>query len=563
MRYLSLIAFLLVLAGCDNMPGDADTEAKLAETDEALVKRAGAPLFDGMGSHHHEITASDPGAQRYFDQGMILAFAFNHAESIRSFRAAQKLDPSCAMCFWGEALATGSNINVTSNGKAIMSAEERKLAFAALQTALSLKSNASQAEQDYIEALAARYNGDPDSPREPLDIAYATAMGEVAAGYPGDMDAASLYAEALMNTMPWNYWADDGNPRPDTVKVINSLERVLAAAPDHPLANHLYIHAVEASSNPGRAEPGSDRLANLVPGAGHLVHMPAHIYWRVGRYQDASTANIKAAQVDEEYIAQCNAQGFYPAMYYPHNIHFLWASSTMEGRSELSIESAIRVANNVSVEQVRQFPTAEFFRTIPLLSYVRFGKWEEIMNHPAEPDDFMYSKGIAHYAQGVAYAATGNLDAARAEQQKIPPLAATTSVMFLDKRDFPASTLLTIASDLLLGEIAYFSEDYDAAAEHFSKAVTMQDTLPYTEPPFWYYPTRQSLGQALLLSGKAAEAEAVYRQDLAIYPRNGWSMYGLKLALEQQGKTDEAAAMHARFENIWQMADVQLEGSRL
>ncbi len=563
---LLLAAFLFV--GCEQSKSKNTSDSSknplfIVETDEQLIERAGAPLFDGLGTHQHTITTKDPGAQRYFNQGLILAFAFNHAESIRSFKAAQRLDDTCAMCYWGEALATGPNINVTSNGKAIMSEAERKKSYASLQAAIARKNNASAQEQAYIDALTSRYNGDPSTPREPLDRAYAEAMGKVAAIYPEDMDAAALYAESLMNTMPWNYWADNGAPRPDTKRVITSLERVLEATPNHPLAIHLYIHAVEASSTPARAEAPADRLAELIPGAGHMVHMPAHIYWRVGRYHDASNANIKAALVDEAYIAQCNAQGFYPALYYPHNIHFLWAASTMEGRSALSIESALRVAKNVNIEQVKQFPTIEFFRTIPLLSYVRFGKWDEIMKHTPEPEGFIYSKGITHYARGVAYAARGDIDAARKEQQAISPLLASESITTLDTFSFPASILLTIADNLLLGEIALTQKDYATAITHYERAVTLQDSLPYTEPPFWYYPTRQSLGQALLLTERYADAEAVYREDLEHFPRNGWSMNGLIQALVEQGKTDDANNVKRRFDKVWQFADISLTGSQL
>ena len=566
-----LSTLLLGLAGCSNSNMEtaaiaenvSDATATAANPDQALIDRAGAPLFEGMGDHRHGVTSSDPGAQRYFDQGLTLAFAFNHAESIRSFKAAQRLDPQCAMCFWGEALATGPNINVTSKGKVIMSEAERVNAYAALQSAVALKDKASVAEQNYIEALQARYNGKIELSRDGLDEEYAMAMGELAAAYPEDMDAAALYAESVMNTMPWNYWQDNGDPRPETVKVITALERVLAAAPKHPLALHLYIHAVEASSAPQRAESAADSLATLVPGAGHLVHMPAHIYWRVGRYHDASKANIEAARVDEVYIAQCNAQGFYPALYYPHNIHFLWAASTMEGRAQLSIDSAIKVAKNVNIEQVKQFPTIEFFRTIPLLSYVRFGKWDEIMAAPEPPAEFSYSQGIRHYARGVALAARGDLAAARAEQAAIEPIKSTVSVIFLDKRDYPASLLLDIANALLLGEIKLAEQDYAGAAADFKNAVAFQDRLPYTEPPFWYYPTRQSLGYALLKDGQAAEAEAVYRQDLTDYPRNGWSLFGLSQALDAQGKTTEAATVNGKFETVWQMSDIKLTGSRL
>ena len=569
--FMLLVASLGLLIACsdEKLKDEAITSQEVAETgtmphpDQDLIDRAGAPLFDGMGTHHHKITTSEPGAQRYFDQGLVLAFAFNHAEAIRSFKAAQKLDPSCAMCYWGEALATGPNINITSDGKVIMAPDERLDAYEALQLAIARKDGASEQEQAYIEALQSRYNGDVTKDREGLDQAYATAMANLTEKYPQDLDAAALYAESLMNTMPWNYWKDDGDPREDTKSVITALETVMAADPQHPLAIHLYIHAVEASSNPGRAEHAADRLADLVPGAGHLVHMPSHIYWRLGRYHDASKANINAANVDEKYIAQCNAQGFYPALYYPHNIHFLWAASTMEGRSELSIESAIRVASNVNVEQVKQFPTIEFFRTIPLLSYVRFGKWDEILAAPEPDAEFKFSQGIRHYVRGIAFANTGELEAAKAEQLQLVPLKETVSVQFLDKRNFPASRLLDIASELLLGEIQFAVKNYAAAAQHYEEAVNLQDTLPYTEPPFWYYPTRQSLGHALLMDGKSQAAEAVYRQDLKDYPRNGWSMFGLVQALEAQQKTDEAAQVRGQFEEVWQMSDITLSASRI
>ena len=320
---LSCAAVLTVGCSRDNT---TDTTTTAVESDAALVARAGAPLFEGMGDYHRTITTSEPGAQRYFNQGMVMTFGFNHAEAIRAFRAAQRLDDQCAICYWGEALATGPNINVTSKGKVVMSPEERVAAFAAIEKALARKDNATDVERDLIDALAQRYNGDPDTERDPLDIAWAQAMGDVVKKYPEDDDAAAIFAEAWMNTMPWDYWSDDGEPKPETVEVIAALEAILARSPNHPLALHLYIHAVEASSNPGRAEAAADRLAHLVPGSGHLVHMPAHIYWRVGRYHDASEANVRAAAVDEAYIAQCNAQGFYPALYYPHNIHFLWAA---------------------------------------------------------------------------------------------------------------------------------------------------------------------------------------------------------------------------------------------
>lgn len=532
------------------------------ESDADLVARAGAPLFEGMGDYHRPITTNDAGAQRYFDQGMVLAFGFNHAEAIRSFRAAQRLDPDCAMCFWGEALATGPNINVTSGGRAIMSPESRVAAHAAAQKALSLADRVAPVERALIEAQAVRYDGSETSDRDPLDRAYAEAMRSVVQRFPDDDDAAAMYAEAWMNTMPWNYWSDDGQPRPETVEVIDALERIIARSPRHPLALHLYIHAVEASSDPGRAETAADTLLTLVPGSGHLVHMPAHTYWRVGRYHDAAEANVRAAAVDEQYIAQCNAQGFYPALYYPHNIHFLWAASSMEGRSAVAIDAARRVAANVRIEQIREFPTVEFFRTIPLLALTQFGRWDEILAEPMPDASLRYATAIARYARGVALARKGDLAAARRERDQLVPLRDTTEILFLDTNDYPAVTLLQIADALLEGELAMAAGSVDAAVGHFERAVALQDGLPYMEPPFWYYPTRQSLGAALLAAGRAGEAEAVYRRELEDYPHNGWSMFGLAESLAAQGRTDEAAEVREMFTHVWARADVELTGSR-
>ncbi|MGB5247771.1 MAG: hypothetical protein WBN34_14560 [Woeseia sp.] len=552
---LGAAGLLLFIACSDKKP-----DAAAIVDDAQLIAVAGAPLFDGMGDHQHPITTRSPHAQRYFNQGLIIDFAFNHAESARSFRAAQSLDPECAMCFWGEALALGPNINVTSDGKVVMSDDERRMAFAAIQQALKRKDNASQKERDYIDAMAVRYNGMPDTPREPLDAAYANAMRKLYQKYPDDDDAAVLFAESLMNTMPWDYWLDPENPKPATTEVIDALETVLARTPDHPMAIHLYIHAVEASSTPARAEPHADTLRNLVPGAGHLVHMPSHIYWRVGRYHDASSANERAAAVDEAYIAACNAQGFYPAAYYPHNIHFLWAASSMEGRSAVALEAARKVAANVQMEMIEAYPGVEFFKTIPLLALVQFGRWDEVLNEARPPSEHEYSTAIWHYARAIAHARLGDLAKAREEHLALLPLRESPDILYLDKIQYPASMLLGIADDLTQGEIAMASGDHETAIAHFESAVATQDELPYTEPPFWYYPTRQSLGKALLAAGDAEAAEAVYRRDLELYPRNGWSMYGLLQSLRQQNK--DASEIEQRFATAWQQADIELTASR-
>ncbi len=556
MRALRLLATALIplaIAAC----------APEAETDAELVARASAPLFKGMGEYTRPITTTDPGAQRYFDQGMVLGFGFNHAEAIRSFRAAQKLDPSCAMCFWGEALVTGPNINVTAKGKAIMSPEEQAAAWAALEKAKAVATDKPEVERDLIDAMTKRYAPEPVADRDPLDRAYAEALGALTQKYPDDDDIAAMYGEAWMNTMPWDYWSDATTPRPEIAPVIATLEAIIARSPKHPLALHLYIHAMEASATPEKAEAASDTLLTLAPGSGHLVHMPAHIYFRIGRYKDSVDANALAAKVDEDYIAQCNAQGFYPAMYYPHNIHHLWSSASMMGQSKVAIDAARKLADNVSLEQIDEFPTIEFFKTVPLQSLVQFGKWTEIMAEPQPRADLGFSNAIWRYARGMALANTGDVAGARAEHTQLVALKANPKVMVLDGNDYPASALLQIADDLLRGEIALAAGANKAAITSFEAAVAGQDLLPYTEPPFWYYPTRQTLGAALLKDGQAAQAQAVFEKDLEQYPHNGWSTYGLMLALEAQGKTGEAAMHREHFAPIWQFADIELKSSRV
>ena len=548
--YMFLYALVVIaVVSCDN-----------EENIQDIVTKAGAPLFDGMGDHTHPITTNNKYVQRYFDQGLTIDFAFNHAESARSFRAGQTLDPNCAMCFWGEALALGPNINVTSNGSVIMADQERLAAYEAIQKAVSLKNKVSEKERDFIDALATRYNGDTASPRGPLDLAYAEAMRELSNKYPEDDDAASLFAESLMNTMPWDYWIDADSPKPLTVEAIEILEKVMARNPRHPMALHLYIHAVESSSQPERAEAAADILLDLVPGAGHLVHMPSHIYWRVGRYADASESNIMAAAVDEAYIAACNAQGFYPAAYYPHNIHFLWASSSMEGRSEIAIEAGEKVAKNVRLEMIDQFPGVEFFKTVPMLSLVQFGLWDRVLELDPPAERLEYANAIWHYARSVAYSNKGNIESAQKERQMIESLKDTNDVLHLDSIYYPASMLLEIADSLALGEIAISNNDYQSAIQYFANAVSVQDALPYTEPPFWYYPTRLSLGKAYLLSDQADEAEVVFEENLKRYPRNGWALYGLIQALETQNK--DSSMVQEQFDIIWQNADVELTSSR-
>jgi tetratricopeptide (TPR) repeat protein len=516
-----------------------------------------APLFQNLGTHHHPITTTTPLAQRYFNQGLVLTFAFNHAEAVRSFREAARLDPGCAMCYWGIALALGPNIN------AAMEEPAAREAYAAVQEAIQRWEKASEAEKAYIQAMATRYQMDPPADRTALDAAYVNAMRQLARRFPEDMDAAALFAEAIMDTMPWHYWTEDGQPRPGTLELLVTLEAIMARAPDHPLALHLYIHAVEASPNPKRGEAAADRLGNLVPGAGHLVHMPAHIYFRVGRYHDAALTNERAALADEAYFAKRGIQGFYSAAYYSHNIHFLWQAAAIEGRSAEAIKAARKLVGILPAELVRDTPGAEQFLPMPLFALAQFGRWEEILNEPMPAEEFAYHRAMWRYARGLALAAAGRLEEARHERGMLDVLADSDAVRRLEtaRHAFPASRLLLIAGLVLDAEIEEQQGRMGEQLRYLEDAVEIQDGLPYMEPPYWYYPVRQTLGAALLRSGRAQEAEAVFREDLKRNPRSGWSLYGLARSLEAQGSVKAAADAQRQFESVWKYADVTLTDS--
>ena len=518
-----------------------------------------APLLEGMGTHHHEVTTNSPQAQRYFDQGLVLAFGFNHKEAARSFRQAQALDPECAMCLWGEALVLGPNIN------AGMDAADNPRAYEAAQRALALKDLVSERERAYIEGLSQRYAAQAPDDRSELDQAYAEAMGDMARRFPDDPDAASLYAEALMDTTPWNYWEKDGTPKPATRIIIATLESVLAEHPDHPLANHLYIHAVE-KAHPERGVAAADRLRDLVPGAGHLVHMPGHIYILFGRYEDAVLANEKAIEADDAYIAQCHAQGLYPVAYMPHNHHFLAAAASFIGDSG----KALRAARHMQAHQDQQlmrkpgYTTLQHYWTMPYFALVRFGRWEDLLAQPEPDDDLLYPTGIWNYARGIAQVRTGDLDRARESLARLASIADDPEMEAT--RIWETNTMaeiLSIARETLAGEIDLARGVPDSAIGHFQNAVRQEDDLIYVEPPDWYVPARHNLGAALLAANRAAEAEAVYRKDLEIYPDNGWSLRGLEQSLRAQGKAADAESVAERFAGVWAKADIEIHGSRL
>ncbi|HYE23895.1 MAG TPA: hypothetical protein VEG32_01725, partial [Clostridia bacterium] len=481
-------------------------------------------------------------------------YGFNHLESERSFDYASKLDPKLAIAHWGVALALGSNINDP------ITKDREQRAAAAIRRALRLKQYASPAERAYIDALARRYIGRGD--RAAKDRAYANAMSVVARRYPNDPDAASLYADSLMNLMPWDYYTADGKPKPEIRKAIVALEGVMKRWPRHPGAHHLYIHAVEASNTPERGERSADVLGDLVPAAGHLVHMPGHIYMRVGRYHDAVLANERAIAADEDYITQCRAQGVYPLAYYPHNIHFMTFAAMMDGRRELSITSAEKVRSKLPGDMTDVPPWASPFTAVTVFAKARFGAWDEILQEPKPDATLPAAVAMWHYGRGLAYVRRGDMKLAQQERAALASFERDKKFAEVDFGLNKAVKVVEVAGKVLDGEMAAAGKQPEQAITHLRQAVKMQDALRYNEPEDWYMPVRQALGAVLLDAGRAAEAEKVYREDLARNRENGWSLYGLMKSLEAQGKREEAAQVQARFEKAWKRSDVKLTASR-
>jgi tetratricopeptide (TPR) repeat protein len=507
------------------------------------------PLYTDLGSHHKRISTRVPAAQLYFDQGLRLVYGFNHAEAIRAFRHAAELDPACAMCYWGIALAYGPHVN------APMDSASGVAAHVAAERARALASRATVPERAYIQAVATRYTAVPPANRAPLDTLYSRAMATLASTYPDDLDAATLYAESLMDLRPWNYWQPDGTAYPGTDEIVRQLTKVIARNPDHPGACHYYIHAVEAV-NPEAAVPCAERLARLMPGEGHMVHMPAHIYIRVGRWNDAVEANQHAIHTDEMFIEGQHPMGVYPLAYYPHNIHFLAFASTMAGRSAQAIDASGILTSKVNLDVARQVGMLQEMLPYHALTLTTFGRWDDVLAEPLPPPDIRFPYGMAQYARGVAFAAKGQWADAQAALDTVTAINAATPA------GAEAKTALSIAVHALMGEIATRHGDVAAGIGHFRAALVIEDAGLYFEPPKWYYPIRHSLGAALLKAGQNAEAEQVYRDDLKRFPENGWSLFGLAQALRAQGKNDEAAAADDRFHRAWVGADVTLAASR-
>jgi len=491
---------------------------------------------------------------------MILMYGFNHAEAARSFQYAQTLDPTCAMCFWGEALVLGPNINAPMADSAVTQA------WTAVEKARALAKGAWEKEQALIQAVAKRYARETLKDRSSLDQAYAEAMRAVAKQFPDDPVIGALLAEALMDLHPWDFWTREGKPQPWTPEIVSTLERVLDLNPNLPLGHHLYIHALEASPHPEKALSSAARLPALVSGSGHLVHMPAHIYIRIGWYRDALVANQRAVRVDDEYLRHSHVESLYTAAYVPHNYHFLWVAASKLGQQKLAMQAAQDTAAKVSPEMMRDpgfAGTLQHFWLMPLFTKALFGQWEEVLQEPTPPADLVYPAGIRHYARGLAFLRQGKLAQATRELDELKGIAKDPAIADLTIFDINAIPhILNIAQAVLAGEIAAKEGDYATAVTQLKEAIELEDGLNYTEPKDWYLPPRQVLGAVLLEAGKPEEAEQVYRDDLNVHPQNGWSLYGLAKSLEAQGKLDEAKAAQQEFEAAWADADVTLTSSR-
>ncbi len=526
-------------------------QAETAPFTPARQQRQGAaegtpPLYRDLGTLHLPVSGANPRAQAYFNQGLRLLFAFNHAEAARAFRAAQQLAPDCAMCYWGEALVLGPNINAPMFPEAVAPAA------AAAARAQALMARASPLEQALIKAVAQRYQASPPADRSPLDLAYASAMAAAARAFPNDDTVQVLYAEAIMDTTPWDYWEAGGaRPKERTAAMVAALERVLERNPAHAGAAHYYIHAVEASSHPERALPYARRLARQMPGAGHLVHMPSHIYYRVGLYKEALDANLDALAADERYFRQSGSDPVYKGAYYPHNIHFVMVSALMGGDARTALDAAAKLDKSVGAEALRAVGALQPVKAAPYFAHVQFSSPDTLLALPDPGPEFALVKAMWHYARAVGHARKGQHEAGQRELDALAQLERTADFKPVTDWAVPAPQIVQTARAVAGGRLADARGDLPGAIRLYGEAVALQDALPYTEPPYWYYPVRQSLGAALLRAGRGDEAEDVFRASLARTPSNGWALRGLIEVYSKRGDTAALAAARKRFATTW------------
>ncbi len=541
----SALVATVVLAAC---------EAPAPRNDAAAAQAP--PLFETFGELHRDIGTPVPGAQRYFDQGLRLAYGFNHDAAGRAFAEAAHLDPQCAICVWGQALVLGPNINLP------MAPETAPQATALARKAQSLADNAKPADRALIDALVKRYADPAPVDRASLDKAYADAMANVVAQHPEDDDAQALYAEALMNLTPWNYWTA-GKPNADTPKILGAIETVLKRNPKHIGAIHYYIHAVEASDDPGRAEALADTLGNLAPGSGHLVHMPAHIYIRTGRYNDATLANFRASTADKDFLAVCHGtNGMYPLGYVPHNWHFATLSAGLMGSRTLATQASEQTAQRADMKQLDALNFMQHFVVVPMQTQVRFGQWDAILARTQSPAPQPYPTGIWHFARGMAQLRKGNAAEAQRELAALQQLADDPAMgkLMLGTTNY-AGDLLKVGAGVLRGEIASSQGKHEEAIASLRKASALEDTLTYNEPADWPLPVSNYLGAALLQAKRPADAAKAFENDLQKFPKNGWGLYGLAQAQEAMGDRQAAVETRKQFDAAWQWSDTKLQAA--
>jgi tetratricopeptide (TPR) repeat protein len=515
-----------------------------------------ARILPGLGNLHYPVTTTSIKAQEFFEQGLRLVYAFNHWEAIQAFREAIRIDPEFAMGYWGLALAYGPNLNDV-NPK-----DRERIAYESVQKAKARMGVISQVEKDLIAAMAARYNGKAYDNRDSLNRSYAEAMLKLTRIYPDDAEVQTLCADAIMNTMPWDYWNKDGSPKPETATAKNVLELALKKHPEHPGAHHLYIHLVEASPSPELALPSAKFLETAMPGAGHLLHMPTHIYIRTGQYARSIEWNVKAVQVDEDYLSASANQGMYRMGYYPHNIDFISFSSYMEGRSAMGIQNAMKLAYKGSMITESNPVIAQYYSVEPMLAFVRFGKWNDILSLAAPHRDMVYMNAIWRFARGIAFVRAKNIDQASIELVKLDSLSKHEALKSVYFSFNPASDIVQVPLHILKGELLLKQNKLNEGLAALQDAVKAETNLRYMEPPDWKIPSRHFLGAALYDAGKFAEAEQVYMEDLKVNRENGWSLLGLQLSQQKQGKKTDATTIAKRFSKSWKNSDVVVTASR-